>query len=45
MLVYVDDILITGSNLAALCDCIVDFDRSFALKTLGSINYFLGFEA
>jgi len=44
MLVYVDDILITGSNSAALRDCIADLDRSFALKTLGSVNYFLGFE-
>ena len=40
MLVYVDDILITGSNSAALHDFIGDLDKNFASKTLGSVNYF-----
>jgi len=45
VLVYVDDILITGSDSTALRLCFKDLDRTFALKTLGSVNYFLGFEA
>ena len=45
ILVYVNDILITGSDSAALQACIHDLDAHFALKTLGSVNYFLGFEA
>jgi len=44
LLVYVDDILVTGSDSSALKECIHDLDTYFALKTLGSINYFLGFE-
>lgn len=45
VLVYVDDILVTGSSTAALHGFICDLDKNFALKTLGSMNYFLGFEA
>ena len=45
ILVCVDDILVTGSDLIALKACIHDLDTYFALKTLGSVNYFLGFEA
>jgi len=45
VLVYVDDILLTGSSSAALQACIHDLDCQFALKTLGAVNYFLGFEA
>ena len=45
LLVYVDDILVTGSNPIALKKCIQDLDDHFTLKTLGSISYFLGFEA
>ena len=41
----VNDILLIGSNNAALKSCINDLDIHFALKTLGSVNYFLGFEA
>jgi len=44
ILVYVD-ILITGSDFAALQACIHDLDTHFALKTIGSVNYFLGFKA
>lgn len=45
VLVYVDDILLTGSDSLALTSCIRNLDTQFALKTLGSVNYFLGFEA
>ena len=45
LLVYVDDILVTGSDSSTLKAYIHDLDTYFALKTLGSVNYFLGFEA
>ena len=44
VLVYVDDILLTGCNSAALNACIHDLDHHFSLKTLGAVNYFLRFE-
>ena len=40
-----DDILIIGSDPSTLKACIHDLDTSLALKTLGSVNYFLRFEA
>ena len=43
-LVYVDDILITGSHSAAIHTLIHDLYNVFALKNLGSVHYFLGFE-
>ncbi|KAL5862194.1 hypothetical protein ACOSQ4_003490 [Xanthoceras sorbifolium] len=45
LLVYVDDILITGSDPLLVRQVIKDLNASFALKTLGSVNYFLGFKA
>ena len=45
ILVYVDDILVTGSDPKVLQSFIRDLDTLFAFKTLGSVNYFLGFEA
>ena len=45
LLVYVDDILVMGSDPSALQTCIQDLDDHFALKALGSVNYFRGFEA
>jgi len=45
ILVYVDDMLLTGSDSMALKSCIADLDTHFALKTLSLVNYFLGFEA
>jgi len=43
--IYVDGILIIGSDTSALKACIQDLNTHFALKTLGSVSYFLGFEA
>jgi len=45
VLVYVDDILIIGSDSTTLHACIQDLDTYFALKILSLVNYFLGFKA
>ncbi|KAH9778852.1 hypothetical protein KPL71_007491 [Citrus sinensis] len=42
VLVYVDDILITGSSQDLVNDLIKKLNESFALKELGSLSYFLG---
>ena len=42
---YVDDILITSVNPQDVKKVIEDLNTKFALKTLGPVSYFLGFEA
>ncbi|KAH9688658.1 hypothetical protein KPL70_015204 [Citrus sinensis] len=44
LLVYVDDILLTGSNSRIIDDVIQKLNKSFSLKDLGSLKYFLGIE-
>ncbi|KAH9793691.1 retrovirus-related pol polyprotein from transposon RE1 [Citrus sinensis] len=44
VLIYVDDILITGPDSAALETFITELSRVFALKDLGNLSYFLGIE-
>ena len=44
LLVYVDDILITGEDSNSIQQLMNDLNIQFALKTLGPVNYFLGFE-
>ncbi|XP_031250010.1 uncharacterized protein LOC116107868 [Pistacia vera] len=44
VLVYVDDIFLTRSNAALVQEIIHKLNKQFALKTLGSLKYFLGFE-
>ena len=44
LLVYVDDIVITGSNSALLGQLKTHLSESFHMKDLGSLTYFLGLE-
>ncbi|KAJ3691762.1 hypothetical protein LUZ61_020926 [Rhynchospora tenuis] len=44
ILVYVDDILVTGSNPSFISEFTSILHSKFSLKDLGSINYFLGIE-
>ncbi|PNX93512.1 histone deacetylase, partial [Trifolium pratense] len=44
VLVYVDDILITGSDSQLVKDLIHKLNIKFALKQLGEVDYFLGIE-
>ena len=45
VLVYIDDILITREDSKLISKLIADLDSQFSLKTLSSVNYFLGIEA
>jgi Reverse transcriptase (RNA-dependent DNA polymerase)/gag-polypeptide of LTR copia-type len=44
LLVYVDDILITGNDQNAITALISTLQKNFSIKTLGKLNYFLGIE-
>ncbi|GAB2303645.1 hypothetical protein Dimus_038792 [Dionaea muscipula] len=44
LLVYVDDIIVTGSDSVALDNMIQRLSTRFSLKDLGSLTYFLGVE-
>ncbi|XP_019093189.1 PREDICTED: uncharacterized protein LOC109129419 [Camelina sativa] len=45
ILVYVDDIIITGLSLAEITRITTLFAAKFSLKQLGNLSYFLGMEA
>lgn len=45
MLIYVDDIIITGTSMAAITRVIDLLAAKFSLKDLGELSYFLGMEA
>ncbi|GAA0156095.1 transmembrane signal receptor [Lithospermum erythrorhizon] len=42
--VYVDDLLVTGSDSAAIEALKVTLHKQFSIKDLGNLHYFLGFE-
>lgn len=44
MLIYVDDILLTGSNIGYIHDLIQDLNIQFSVKNLGELNFFLRIE-
>ena len=45
ILIYVDDIIITGSNNVVVKDIIQHLHKEFAITDLGSLSFFLGIEA
>ena len=42
ILVYVDDLLITGNNQHLLCNTRLDIQQKFRMKDLGELKFFLG---
>ena len=44
LLVYVDDLLVTGSNSSQVSYFISYLNSTFAIRDLGRLNYFLGIE-
>ena len=44
MLVYVDDLILTGGNKIVITPFIYRLHQEFAIKDLGHLNYFLGLE-
>lgn len=45
MLIYVDDIILTGSDSQDMENLITKLGSEFSLKDLGPLHYFLGVEA
>ena len=45
VLIYVDDIVITGNDTKAIDKFIAQLGNRFSLKDMGDLNYFLGIEA
>ncbi|KAJ0856319.1 putative RNA-directed DNA polymerase [Helianthus annuus] len=44
MLVYVDDIILTGNNNAAINKVVNSLSHTFAIQDIGPLSYFLGIE-
>lgn len=44
LLLYVDDVIVTGNDFTALCHFISRTHQEFAIKDLVRLNYFLGLE-
>ncbi|CAH9146153.1 unnamed protein product [Cuscuta epithymum] len=45
LLVYVDDILVTGNNASLIATIIGKLSRTFKIRDLGRLSFFLGIEA
>jgi len=45
ILIYVDDILVTGTSSSAIQKLITTLNNTFSLKDLGKLHFFLGIEA
>ncbi|KAF7824227.1 Retrovirus-related Pol polyprotein from transposon TNT 1-94 [Senna tora] len=45
ILVYVDDVIITGNSVSAIRQLVTLLGRQFALKDLGDLHFFLGLHA
>ena len=45
VLIYVDDIVITGNSIKAIDKFVAQLGNRFSLKDMGDLNYFLGIEA
>ena len=41
---YVDDIIVTGSNVARINEFVTTLAQRFSIKDLGNLSYFLGVE-
>ncbi|PKU60143.1 Retrovirus-related Pol polyprotein from transposon TNT 1-94 [Dendrobium catenatum] len=44
-LIYVDDILVTGSNSKLIADLLLSLQQQFQIRNLGPLTYFLGIQA
>lgn len=44
LLLYVDDIIITGDNVILFNSIIAQLSSEFSMKDLGNLHYFLGIE-
>lgn len=45
ILIYVDDMIVIGSNVKVISSLVVDLNCVFMMKDLGPLSYFLGVEA